>query len=389
MEKENIKSKVASPPRSVGRSAVLADIVDVEAKGADDHDEFAHPRAVLSKIRAQARKDVNSNTLAKRAAGGLHIYTLDELSKRFGVKVDPNWTQEHIQWLGEVGEFVFPLVKLSKKAREIDKKYIVPGRNEIKQIIASAYDLFIKASESPRKMDIFDQLRGRLASDGVTVHKDAPDASVVIRTVFEEFDSKQAHLYGKSLTYAQVNAVMPEEFADFVTKEGGFEKIRTKALKLAKNIEIEDKAKVEKHNHAQVEKILEFRRTEPLIQLELTMQQHLELKPNVTVTTPDKNMDMVVLLAEMDPYDFEKCNIYGTVPMTTALRKAINTALSEFKIFDAEFATRYYAWLNKQPSEKPKETAKERMNKRAMALVDRVEKKAEAKASSGKASQRK
>jgi hypothetical protein len=57
--------------------------------------------------------------------------------------------------------------------------------------------------------------------------------------------------------------------------------------------------------------------------------------------------------------------------MTVDLRKAIEKAFSQFKIFDADFAERFYAWKDNKAQVEPKKTAKERMNERVAAMLAR------------------
>jgi hypothetical protein len=357
----------------------IADVTPKNALVVSDENAYAKSAAALKILRSKSKEAADALLIERVKACGGHVYTQEELCKKFNLKPDPNWTQERMQWIGEVGEFLQPILQLRKKAEATNTKYIVPGRKAIRKLVESAYELYVKASESSRRHDVFEQLRGRLASDGVTVHKDAPDASVIIRTVFEDFDSKQVHLYGKSLEYAMEQKIATDKFSDFVAEEGGFEKIRSTALRAGKKEDLRLTQARMQSDEERAREILEFRRTEPLIELELTQHQYAHLKPNVTVSTPDKNMDMVVLLAEMDPIDFKMCNVYGTVPMTPELRRAIEKTLGEFQIFDADFAERFYAWKDKRTEPATKKNADERMNDRVAAMLARSAKREAAK----------
>lgn len=373
-QKSNPASTAATTRKAKRAKTPTDEIADVTPRSVltvQDEGTYAKTNAVLKEFRAKRKEAADALLIERVKASGGHVYTAEELCKKFSLKPDPDWTQERMQWIGEVGEFLQPILQLRRQAEAVNTKYVVPGRKAIRKLVESAYALFVTTSASRRRNDVFEQLRGRLAQDGVTVHKDAPDASVIIRTVFQDFDSKQVHIYGKALDYAKDQGIAPDMFSDFVSEEGGFEKIRTKALEANRKEEVQATEERAQSDEERVKEILEFRRTEPLIKLELTLDQYVQLKPNVTVTNPDKNMDMVILLAMMDPIDHKMCDIYGTVPMTSELKRAIEKAFGQFIIFDADFAERFYAWKDAKPPASPAKTGRERLADRAVAAVAR------------------
>lgn len=122
-----------------------------------------------------------------------------DVAKMFpGVKVDPDWDQDRLQWVVKIGRHVHPLLQLREQAAKLTKQHIEPGRKGEKKLMATAYKAYLDATGSPDRAQIIEQLRVYLRARKITTHKDAPDASIIVRTALD-FDSKKAHTYGKSL----------------------------------------------------------------------------------------------------------------------------------------------------------------------------------------------
>lgn len=159
------------------------------------------------------------------------IYAAQEVADRFGIAADPTWTQKDLQHHMAVGDVLYPIQSLCKKASEIHRLYVVKGRDGVKAIMNDIYASFVKAQSSEHKGVIYRDLRVRLVGHGKKLKEGSTDASVIIRSVFFDFDDKQVHVYGKALEIAFFKNVAVIDFPQFVGDNGGWEGLRQLAVK--------------------------------------------------------------------------------------------------------------------------------------------------------------
>lgn len=110
------------------------------------------------------------------------------------------------------------------------RTYEIPGRKKLKSIVASAYAVYTDIEQSVNRDFLYERLRGRLRSEEVKFHRDAPPAALVIRAVFPTLDASRVSKYARALEAAKLGRTDPGGFVNFVDKAGGFEKIRLPPL---------------------------------------------------------------------------------------------------------------------------------------------------------------
>ncbi len=267
-------------------------------------------RTALAKIR-KAEEDAYE---AELRAAGRPIYTPAEVSKLTGLDIVEGWSQRKMQDLVDLSTVMVPLIELRKKALDVTTKYVVPGRNAVKELMGEVYGLYLDLEASPKKLDAYREIKAVLKSEGVTTHRDTPSATLVVKSVFSGFDAKQAHLYSRSLEYAQSQKVAAEAYSTFVSEAGGYEKVRLIAAK--SKPEYVKRVEDQTASSNVIAELLEFERRHPFLTVTgLSSDQRGRLAYS--------DYKKVVFVAQIE---HDRMKVYAQVPLTPEMEQHIERA---------------------------------------------------------------
>lgn len=231
-------------------------------------------RARHDQLILEAKLQAEQGFVEQLRAQGKPVYKPQEVADRFGIPVDPTWTQSDLQHYMAVGDVVYPIQGLARKAADIHRHYVVKGRDGIKTIMGDVYASFLKAEMSEHKELIYGELRGRLLHLGRKVKKETANAAVMIRCVFADFDDKQVHVHSKALEVAYFKNVAAKDFIRFVELNGGWEGLRQLAMKelpkTAKQLEeAEARAEAKKHREQTLNDWWDLKRASPSFKIDV------------------------------------------------------------------------------------------------------------------------
>ncbi len=313
--------------KSKSASSKVTDVIELGATSSTTSPPDEQITQALADFRARLAalgKKADAEYTAKLVADGKPTYTADQVSKLFGISVPEDLSQEQLQGLVQYGNVLLPLKTLAKLAKGVMDKYVTPGRNAIRTLVAGAYRAYLLAETSEQSVEIYRSLRATLKAQDVTVHKDAPNASVIVRMVFADLTPKRVHLYSRALEYASQWGIEPDHFEQFIIDEGGFEVVRTSARKVNPNSLLE---RDDKQLAADLTKEwLEVEQSNPFL--------------TVTMLTRDQRSRLTsadwreVLLVARVEYDTLK--VYAQVPLTSELQRTIHAAVYKVAGEDAE-----------------------------------------------------
>jgi hypothetical protein len=116
------------------------------------------------------------------------------------------------------------------EATEHEAQFAVPGRKAMLDLMWRVYLQYHSAKGSGQFELFMNNIRAKLTLLNIEYRKSSPETSLLIRYVFEGFDDKQVHVYGRSLAVAFALGKLPTEFSAFVNNtKGAFEGIRGSA----------------------------------------------------------------------------------------------------------------------------------------------------------------
>lgn len=332
------RSQVASsstpntlPPKTTerrGGAKLNGNSTEVAVRNGAALDGDAHHVNAKAALRSLRKADRKAEEEQLRAAGKT-IYTPAQVAQLTGLVPDETWSQRHMQKLVELAEFILPLASLREKGIAINSTYVVPGRAAVKQLIADLYGLYLGVEASPIKTATYDEIRGVLKNNGVTAHRDTPEPSLLVKAVFPSFDSKQVHLYSRSLEYAKQKGVRPDAFVKFVDDCKGFERIRVAAVE---STGAHVKRKADKlAAKGVVAEVLEFERQHPFLTVSMLSETQRERLRHQDFTR-------VVVLAQVE---YDRIKLYSTVPLTPDMHDSIERAFFTTAGEDADRLRRY------------------------------------------------
>ena len=136
-------------------------------------------------------------------------------------------TQRELQRYAEILQALGTASELHKEGKAIEQQYFAPGRKKTGELIAKVYELYLFVQSSALRDEIYEQMAAILKqSYSVTVHRDTPNATLLLKMIFPDMQSKTAHQYGRGLEFARAYEVAPKDYVEFITEYGGYEKIR-------------------------------------------------------------------------------------------------------------------------------------------------------------------
>ena len=302
-----------SKPAKVAKARIQSDVPE-SVLVLEKNSRFAEQDEVLKKFRKKRRDNADAVTIKRIEASGGKVYTHAEVSERFGVDIDPEWTQAQLQDYAAVAAYVQPIVKIQQKAKEAARA-VALGRKKVLATMSETYANYLACIKSPRRYAIFKALRNELFRNGITAHRDAPDASILTRYVLMEFDPKQVHTHSKALEYAAKHNIAPVDFSTFVKEKQGFEKIRTLALQ--ESPEYQQRATNNGDIDALISEWFDVEKEDPFLTvLNLTRDQCARLKSD--------DFTEVVLIGTLEG---DALKLYARLPKTEKLEKGISDAV--------------------------------------------------------------
>lgn len=125
-----------------------------------------------------------------------------------------------------------PVEELRNKGAEIDARYFAPGRQAMVDLLGECYTIYLGVQNSPLREKLIKRLKHFLEiKDGYSERANSTLTGLFLRYVFKDLEPKQVHQYGVALAHAEACGVAADNWASFVKKEGGFEKIRAAIAK--------------------------------------------------------------------------------------------------------------------------------------------------------------
>ena len=187
------------------------------------------PTSRYDEILREQRAAEEAEYIAQLQADGKPIYTREQVAEKFGIVLDPAWTQEDLQNRMAAGDVLYPARSLRVKARDVHTKFVNRGREALRAILQDTYRLYVRAERSENSEIIYAQLKREIDKKHRT---DSSNASVLVRMVFTDSDDKQVHVASRALEYGFFKNVAADGFAEWVEKfAGGLEGIRKAASK--------------------------------------------------------------------------------------------------------------------------------------------------------------
>lgn len=186
----------------------------------------AQAAANSKKVAEQAEKQYR---LELKKMGKPIIKQADLIAQYPTVKVlqQGTLTQRQLQNYAEILRALGTASQLYKEGKAIEQQYFVPGRKKLGELLSKAYELYLMVEASALKHEIYEQMAGILKEIFcVAVHKDTPNSTLLLKTVFPDMQSKTAHQYGRALDFARAYEVTPADYVAFIKEYGGYEKIR-------------------------------------------------------------------------------------------------------------------------------------------------------------------
>lgn len=104
--------------------------------------------------------------------------------------------------------------------------FVTKGHQALYKVLANLHQLVNDIAASANRLQIIEGMRKRLRSTyGVRIQKNTADIAVVVKYVVRS-NRKTAHVYSKVLQTAINEGIQPQNLADFITKNGGIERVR-------------------------------------------------------------------------------------------------------------------------------------------------------------------
>lgn len=119
------------------------------------------------------------------------------------------------------------LASLRTEAEDGWKRYIVAGRDAMRAHMQKVYAIYCATMEDEKRGYVLNKLRDALKLREIKVTGATTDEIVFIRTVFDHLSDKSVSMYAASLAEARLHSkVATDDFADWVSRTEGFEKVR-------------------------------------------------------------------------------------------------------------------------------------------------------------------
>lgn len=119
---------------------------------------------------------------------------------------------------------------LAQEHEHFHDYYIVAGRKALYELLGKIYALSEQLNATVDRDEQVDLMRSTLASQyGIRTQENTSDTTVLVRYITRA-DRKTAHVYSRAIEAARANAIPSADFAGYVEKAGGVERIRANAV---------------------------------------------------------------------------------------------------------------------------------------------------------------
>ena len=108
--------------------------------------------------------------------------------------------------------------------------YIIGGRQALYSLLAKILDLVIRFDSALDKADLIEIVRMQLQNQyGIKTQSNTSNTTLLVRYITRA-DRKTAHVYARAIEVARANQIEPSEFAKYLEKSGGVERIRSESV---------------------------------------------------------------------------------------------------------------------------------------------------------------
>lgn len=107
-----------------------------------------------------------------------------------------------------------------------NEQYVISGRKALYGLLAKIYALVERFDQSIDKADLIKMMRKNLHEQYGIKTQDNTSATTVLVRYITRADRKTAHVYARAIESAQENCIKAEDFAAYVERSGGVERIR-------------------------------------------------------------------------------------------------------------------------------------------------------------------
>lgn len=115
---------------------------------------------------------------------------------------------------------------LAAEHEQFTEQYVIGGRRALYELLAKIYTLVERFNQSIDKADLIKMVRKNLQEQyGIKTQDNTSDVTVLVRYITRA-DRKTAHVYARAIEVAQVNSIKTEDFAAYIERSGGVERIR-------------------------------------------------------------------------------------------------------------------------------------------------------------------
>lgn len=107
-----------------------------------------------------------------------------------------------------------------------NEQYVIGGRKALYELLAKIYALVERFDQSIERTDLIKMVRKNLQEQYGIKTQDNTSATTVLVRYITRADRKTAHVYARAIESAQANNVKTEDFAAYIERSGGVERIR-------------------------------------------------------------------------------------------------------------------------------------------------------------------
>lgn len=105
-------------------------------------------------------------------------------------------------------------------------KYVISGRRALYELLAKIFMLVERFDQSIDKDDLIKMVRKNLQEQCGIKTQDNTSATTVLVRYITRADRKTAHVYARAIESAKDNNIKSEDFANYIERSGGVERIR-------------------------------------------------------------------------------------------------------------------------------------------------------------------